>query len=211
MFPMLLSANYIGISTPRKMTIPETQKQPSIFRNFLPILLAITTPLLGAAQAENPPSNWKRFWIENSGCAVSMPIDNVSTESGYDVDSNRVYTSKATYTRDGVEYLFYVAVMQLRADAGEANEKLLEYTDYVKSTQMVVQAEGYKKINTLVRGKLAKGISDRWTDHAGNEYAVTGWSKGRTLSLMYVFGEKPYPSTSQLNSFFNSFQFPSGF
>ncbi|MCU0395716.1 MAG: hypothetical protein MUF29_07385, partial [Chitinophagaceae bacterium] len=105
----------------------------------------------------------------------------------------------------------YVAVMQLHpeADSEDDMERLVAFSEYVKSTQMVVQAAGSKTVNGLTRGKLAKGITDHWSDHNVKDYVLAGWSKGRTLALLFVSGEKPFPSPSQLNSFFNSFQFPS--
>lgn len=153
----------------------------------------------------------KKYWISNSGCSVSLPAEQPETESSIDVDSNKLFITKASQVQGGVEYLYYIAVLQLRDAEADANEKLQEFADYIKSTQMITDAAGYRKINTLVRGKMAKGISDTWTDQNGNEYYVTGWAKGRTIALMYVAGEKPYPSSAQLNTFFNSFQFPTTF
>jgi hypothetical protein len=181
-------------------------RQPLCLHTLLLFGLLLMSALL-PAQAQS----WKRVWIENSGCSVQMPEAEVSTESGLDVDSNKLYITRATLQLQGVEYLFYVAVMQLHpeTDSEDDMERLVAFSEYVKSTQMVVQAAGSKPVNSLLRGKIAKGITDHWSDHTGNDYAVTGWSKGRTLALLFVAGEKPYPSTSQLNSFFNSFQFPS--
>jgi hypothetical protein len=153
----------------------------------------------------------QKYWIGNSGCSVSLPSEQADTEFSLDADSNKVYITKATQLQNGVEYLFYIAVLQLNDEDADANEKLQEFADYIKSTQLIADAAGYRKINNLVRGKMAKGISDTWTDQNGTEYNVTGWAKGRTIALMYVAGEKPYPSPAQLNGFFNSFQFPSAF
>ena len=174
-------------------------------------LFALPFCLLLAAALPVQAQSWKRVWIDNSGCSVQMPPAEVSIESGLDVDSNKLYVARATWQVKDVEYLFYVAVMQLQpeADNEENTERLVAFSDYVKSTQMVVQAAGSKTVNGLTRGKLAKGITDHWSDHTGNDYVVAGWAKGRTLALLFVSGEKPFPSPSQLNSFFNSFQFPS--
>lgn len=181
------------------------------FLTALLFTLSFAAPIAGFGQASSTSSSWKRVWIADSGCSATFPAGATNTESGLDVDSNKVYVFKATTMADGIEYLFYVSVMQLREEPGEADEALVGYMDYVKSTQLVAHAAGFRKINPLLRGKLAKGIVDTWTDHAGNEYAVTGWAKGRTLVLMYAVGEKPYPNKAQLNGFFNSFQFPSAF
>ncbi|HSR37856.1 MAG TPA: hypothetical protein VLL95_02995 [Phnomibacter sp.] len=153
----------------------------------------------------------QKYWIGNSGCSVNLPAEQADTEFSLDADGNKVYITKATQLQNGVEYQFYIAVLQLHDEDADANEKLQEFADYIKSTQLIADAAGYRKINNLVRGKMAKGISDTWTDQNGTEYQVTGWAKGRTLALMYVAGEKPYPSSAQLNGFFNSFQFPSAF
>lgn len=191
--------------------IRQAMRIPSYLINRICLIgsLFLATLLCSIMPAVAQPM--QKYWISNSGCSVQLPAENATTEFAYDVDSNKVYITKATYRENGIEYLFYITILQLHEANADANEQLLQYAEYVKSTQMIADAAGYRKINSVARGKIAKGITDTWTDQNGNEYTVTGWAKGRTIALMYVTGEKPFPSTTQLNNFFNSFQFPTAF
>ena len=167
----------------------------------------------GQAQHNISQPVFKRYWLANSGCAVSFPADPDPVVQGLDVDSNAVLNTSARTVWNGSDYLFSVSVIQLReeADIEDLENKLTSFMDYIKSTLNVVEADGYKKANGLMQGKLAKGYNDKWRDHADNEFAVASWMKGRTMVLMYVMSTGNLEDKLKVNTFFNSFVFPSGF
>jgi hypothetical protein len=171
--------------------------------------------LLGSTLLTAQNANWQRYKLGNSGCSVNLPAVPADVEFTIDVDSNKVYQTRVEQTMNGQRYQFCVAAMLMREelapeDTDAAFERLSSYMDYIKSTQNIIDETGYKKINNLARGKLAKGQTATWIDQQGQTYHVMGWINGRTVAVLYVFGEKPYPNQPQLNmSFFNSFQFPS--
>ncbi|MCU0334528.1 MAG: hypothetical protein MUF62_05690 [Chitinophagaceae bacterium] len=176
---------------------------------WLVLALPACMPLL----AQN--ANWQRYKLGNSGCSVNLPERPADTDFSLDIDSNKVYNTKAELVLGGQRYYFSVTAMLMREelapeDSEAAFDQLSSYMDYIKSTQNIIDETSYKKINNLARGKLAKGQTATWTDQQGQTYHVMGWINGRTVAVLYVFGEKPYPNQPQLNmSFFNSFQFPS--
>lgn len=155
----------------------------------------------------------QRHQIANSGCAALFPKAPTGIESGLDVDSNKVFTARAETIINKETYVYSVQVIQLRnPDAVEDDyEQLTQYLDYIKSTLNIADEEGYKKVNGLVRGKLAKAISDSWSDHTGLDMKVMGWIQGRTMAVLYVMGKGPLPAQLSINQFLNGFQFPATF
>jgi hypothetical protein len=177
---------------------------------LLPCFLCFTS---GHAQPAGSQQGFKRFWLANSGCAVSFPSAPDPVHQGLDVDSNAVYNTSARTVWNGLDYVYSVSVIQLReeADVDDLDNKLTSFMDYIKSTLNIVEADGYRKSNGLMHGKLAKGYNDKWRDHADNEFVVASWMKGRTMVLMYVMGAAPIDEKLKVNAFFNSFVFPSGY
>jgi hypothetical protein len=168
--------------------------------------------LAGSAQG-SASLQWQRVSIANSGCSVNLPAQAKQSELITDEDSNRIYKTLSEAVVQGVTYYFSVTTLQL-ADEEEADgsvESLEEFMAYVRSTQNIIDFDGPRPINHLLRGRLAKGLTDSWTDQAGNAYSVMGWIKGKTMAVLCVYGAKKYPASTQINTFFNSFQFPSGF
>lgn len=184
----------------------------SFLKKAWPCLLLV---LLGSTALTAQNANWQRYKLGNSGCSVNLPERPTDTDFSLDIDSNKVYNAKVEQVVNGRRYYFSVTAMLMREElAPEDNEaafdQLTSFMDYIKSTQNIIDETSYKKINNLARGKLAKGQTATWTDQQGQTYHVMGWINGRTVAVLYVFGEKPYPNQPQLNmSFFNSFQFPS--
>jgi hypothetical protein len=106
-----------------------------------------------------------------------------------------------------------VHIVQLREGAPDEDifERLTQYLDYIKSTQNIISSSGYKKSNNLLKGKFSNSLAENWTDHSGQEFAVMGWAKGRTMAVLYVHCQDGIPAQAGASSFLNSFQFPNGF
>lgn len=155
----------------------------------------------------------KRYQIANSGCEALFPAAPSGIETGLDVDSNKIFIARAETVVNKETYVYSVHVMQLRNPDAAADDydQITQYVDYIKSTLNIADEEGYKKVNGLTRGKLAKAISDSWSDHSGLEYKVMGWIQGRTLAVLYVMGQGPLPSKLGVSNFLNGFQFPAAF
>lgn len=175
------------------------------------LMLLFSLPLW--AQVNPAAVPLQRYQIANSGCAALFPAAPAGIESSLDVDSNKVYIARAETVVNKETYVYSVHVMQLRnPDAADDDfEQLTQYLDYIKSTLNIADEEGYKKVNGLTRGKLAKAMSDSWSDHTGIEFKVMGWIQGRTLAVLYVMGQGPLPAKLGVNNFLNGFQFPAAF
>lgn len=177
------------------------------------LLLCLFTTIQSFAQPNISAMPLKRYQIANSGCAALFPAAPTGIESSLDVDSNKVYIARAETIVNKETYVYNVHVMQLRNPeaADDDFDQLTQYLDYIKSTLNIADEEGYKKVTGLTRGKLAKAISDSWSDHTGLEFKVMGWIQGRTLAVLYVMGTGPLPAKLGVNSFLNGFQFPAAF
>ncbi|QGW28935.1 hypothetical protein [Phnomibacter ginsenosidimutans] len=175
---------------------------------FLSIALTCTHSLEAQAVVA-----MKKYAISNSGCQVSLPAAPEPSEWQYDVDSNKVYSTQTKLIVGQQECHYAVHILQIRAGAetDDLYDRLAQYLDYIKSQQNIIESAGYTKGNNLLKAKFSSSLSDKWTDHSGQEFSVMGWAKGRTMAVLFVFCQDGIPIQAGANAFLNSFQFPNGF
>lgn len=178
------------------------------------LLLSLFIALYSQAQTTAAAIPLQRFQIGNSGCSALFPAAPSGIESTFDVDSNKVYIARAEVQWNNKEtYVYSVHVLQLRNPDAVADEydALAQYLDYIKSTLNIAAEEGYKKVTTLTRGKLAKALSDTWNDHSGMDIKVMGWIQGRTIAVLYAIGPGQLSAKHSIQPFLNGIQFPASF
>jgi hypothetical protein len=177
------------------------------------IFFLLPSCILAMAVAAQQALPSQKVRISNSGCTVVMPATPATVDFGFDVDSNKTYSTSVEVIIGQHTYQYAVHVLQAKDDElqGQQLDKLEQFLEFIKSTQQVASSEGYHKVNSILHAKTAKGLSDKWTDADGNEFAVMGWVQGRTMAVLYVFGQGPIPSSAGVQNYLNSFQFPSVF
>jgi hypothetical protein len=174
---------------------------------------AICAFVLGQHVQAQQPIPLKKYSIANSGCQVSLPATPQDVAVALDVDSNKIYTVQSVSIIGKQECYYSVHILQLRDGAPDEDifDRLTQYMDYIKSTQNIVSSSGYKKGNNLLKGKLSSSLAENWTDHSGQQFAVMGWAKGRTMAVLYVYSQDGIPAQAGAPNFLNSFQFPNSF
>jgi hypothetical protein len=154
----------------------------------------------------------KKYPIGSSGCSALFPVAPGPADEGYYPEKNTLYTSFAEWEYEGKPWVFCVKVLEVKDPQEPADESdmLRDFLDYFKSTLDIMESGGYKKANLLSAKGSQPSLTDYWTDHGGNTYAVAGWANHNLLAVLYIYGEGKFPVQSLQKSFLNGIKFPAG-
>ena len=168
---------------------------------LLPVLLLFIFPDLGA----QAPKNLKRSLIGNSGCAVYNFCD-PKYKLDYSSDSSKVYTGECVNgsTTYGV---ICVKLLNPVADLAMAEDLMIAYADYLKSSFAITSAVGYSKGHHLDNNEKTRGILDYWRDADNDYWKIKAWTDGRFIGFMYAYSSSAL-SESVVNAYLDGFRFP---
>ena len=147
----------------------------------------------------------KKVFISNSGCSLyTYCIFRFETE--YSKDSSLVYMSKCE--KDGMNYgVICVKLLIPANDPDQAEESLISYLDYLKTSFKIVKATGYGKGHRLANNESTRGVLDYWEDSDKNNWKIKAWTNGKYIGVLYGYSGKELNET-KLNVFLDGFRFP---
>jgi len=148
----------------------------------------------------------KKYAISNSGCSAYFYCDPGTFEMSYSMDSAKVYTAECT--QDGTGYgLICIKLNETIPEISAAEEVLLAYLDYLKTTFKITSSAGYGKGHRLKGKEDTHGIIDYWSDEEKNNWKVKGWTDGKFIIVLYGYNKKDLPET-KVNVFLDGIVLP---
>jgi hypothetical protein len=147
----------------------------------------------------------KKVAIANTGCSVYTYCD-TKFEKQYSEDSSELFIGDC---KNGIVTYGLICV-KLRAstdDLDRAEELVINYLDYLKSTMNIEKAAGYGKGHRLKDNENTRGVLDYWEDKDKFNWEVKGWTDGNFICILYAnsLGELP---EQKVNVFLDSFRLP---
>lgn len=153
----------------------------------------------------SPAQSLKKVPVSNSGCSV-YTYCGFNFETEYSQDSSLVYVSECV--KDEVSYgIICVKLLQPAGDLDKAEEMLIDYLNYLKTSFSISKAVGYGRGNRLNKNENTRGVIDYWEDNEKNNWKVKAWTDGKFLAVLYGYSAKELPE-AKLNVFLDSFRFP---
>jgi hypothetical protein len=148
----------------------------------------------------------KKYPIGSSGCSAYFFCDPGTFEMSYSDDSSKVYTGECV--NDGTSYgIICVKLSVPAADLTAAEDVLVNYLDYLKTSFKIVSAAGYGKGHRLKDREDTRGMIDYWVDEEKNNWKIKGWTDGKFIAVFYAYTKKELPET-KVNVFLDSYRLP---
>jgi len=148
----------------------------------------------------------KKYDFGNSGCAAYFYCDPGTFTMEYSQDSAKVYTAECINTETGYGVIC-VKLVQKISDINTAEEVLVSYLDYLKTSFKITSAAGYGKGHRLRGKENIHGMIDYWKDAENNNWKVKGWTDGAYIVVMYAYAKKELSET-KVNVFLDGVTFP---
>ena len=147
----------------------------------------------------------KKYPIGKSGCSLYSYC-----ESKYEMtlsdDSSEVYTGECTIA--GVSYgSICVKLLNPLEDLTMAEDLLISYSDYLKTSFDITKAVGYGKGHILNNNEKTRGILDYWEDKEMTKWKIKAWTDGKYIGFLYAYSKNELPE-SKVNVFLDSFRLP---
>jgi hypothetical protein len=147
----------------------------------------------------------KKIPISNSGCSLYAFCD-FKFEQEYSEDSSLVYVSECV--KDDVNYGVICVKLLMPADnLDRAEESLINYLDYLKTSFKISKAAGYGRGHRLANNENTRGVLDYWEDGEKNNWKIKAWTDGKFIGVLYAYSAKELNET-KLNVFLEGFRFP---
>jgi hypothetical protein len=147
----------------------------------------------------------KKVPIGNSGCSVYAFCE-FKFEKQYSEDSSVLYVSECV--KDDVTYGVICVKLLLPADdLDRAEESMISYLDYLKTSFNILKSAGYGKGHRLANNENTRGVIDYWEDSDKNNWKIKAWTDGKFIGVLYGYSTKELNET-KLNVFLESFRFP---
>jgi hypothetical protein len=148
----------------------------------------------------------KKYPIGTSGCSAYFYCDPGTFEMSYSDDSSKVYTAECN--NDGTGYgVICVKLSVPASDLTAAEDVLVNYLDYLKTSFKIVSAAGYGKGHRLKDREDTRGIIDYWVDEEKENWKIKGWTDGKFIAVLYAYTKKELPET-KVNVFLDSYRLP---
>lgn len=143
--------------------------------------------------------------VNNSGCSLYTYCEFLF-ETEYSEDSSLVFVSECE--KDGMNYgVICVKLRQTAANIDIAEESLINYLDYLKTSFKILKSTGYGKGHRLNKDEKTRGVLDYWEDSDKNNWKIKAWTNGKFIGVLYVYSPKELPD-AKLNVFLDGFRFP---
>ncbi len=147
----------------------------------------------------------KKVPISNSGCSVYTYCV-FQFEKEYSEDSSLVYVSECV--KDGVSYgVICVKLLQPADDLNRAEESLVNYLDYLRTSFKIIKSAGYGRGHRLNNNENTRGVLDYWEDNDKNKWKIKAWTEGKFIGVLYAYSAIELNET-RVNVFLESFRFP---
>ncbi len=165
-----------------------------------PLLLAFSLCFLFT-----PAQSLKKVPISNSGCSLYTFCD-LKFEKKYSEDSSLMYVGECA--KDGINYgAICVKLTQPVDEFDRAEEMLVNYLDYLKTSFNILKSTGYGRGHRLASNENTRGVLDYWKDSEKNNWKIKAWTDGKYIGVLYGYSAKELNET-KLNVFLEGFRFP---
>ena len=151
----------------------------------------------------------KKYQVGNSGCSAYFFCNPGAFALEKSPDSSYVYTAECV----GADSLNYgiiclkFSASATTSDLQTAEDVLISYLDYLKTSLNIVSAAGYGKGHRLKNREDTRGVIDYWKDKDGYKWKIKGWTNGKNLAVLYVYSKGDLPET-RVNIFLDGLVLP---
>jgi hypothetical protein len=150
-------------------------------------------------------SSLKKVPISGSGCSIYTFCE-FKFENKLSEDSSVVYTSECS--KDDVNYgVICVKLLTPIAELDKAEEVMINYVDYLKTSFGITKSMGYGKGHRLNNNENTRGVMDYWEDAEKNNWKIKAWTDGKFIAVLYGYSLKELPE-QKINIFLDSFRLP---
>ncbi len=147
----------------------------------------------------------KKVAIGQSGCSLYTYCD-LKFDKSRSEDSSAIYTAECV--KDGVSYgVICVQLLTPPDSLSQAEEMMIAYLDYLKTSFDITQSAGYGKGHRLHQNENTRGVLDYWEDKEKNHWKVKAWTDRKFIGVLYAYSNKPLPE-SKVNVFLDGFRLP---
>lgn len=161
--------------------------------------------LAGSLFSFSQSSSLKKVPISGSGCSIYTFCE-FKFEQEYSQDSSEVYTSECK--KDEVTYgVICVKLKDAADDIERAEESMINYLDYLKTSFGITKSTGYGRGHRLNNNEKTRGVIDYWEDAEKNNWKIKAWTDGKFIAVLYGYSLKELPE-QKLNVFLDSFRLP---
>lgn len=167
-----------------------------LYQLFIFLLLASTT---------STAQNLKKYPIGNSGCSFYNYCES-KFKLDYSSDSSKVYTGECKIG-DVTYGVICVTLLNPVIDLVAAEDLMIAYVDYLKSSFSIEKSAGYGKGHRLNNNEDTRGILDYWEDSENDKWKIKAWTDGRYIGFMYAYSSKDIPE-QKVNIFLDGFRLP---
>lgn len=165
-------------------------------KNVLTLVLLLT-----AAAASG--QTLKKYSVSNSGCSVYMYCA-AKFETSKSQDSSTVYTGECAAGE--ITYgVICVKLLNPLNDLAMAEDLLIAYSDFLKTSFGITKSMGYGKGHRLNQNENTRGILDYWEDGDGNNWKIKAWTDGKYIGFLYAYSKKELPE-QKINLFLDGFR-----
>lgn len=147
----------------------------------------------------------KKVAISNSGCSV-YTYCTFTFEKEYSEDSSEVYVGECV--KEEMTYgVICVKLLQPVNDLEAAEESMINYLNYLKSSFSIVKSAGYGRGHRLNNNENTRGVLDYWEDAEKRNWKMKAWTDGKYIGVLYGYSAKDLPE-QKINLFLESFRLP---
>jgi hypothetical protein len=147
-----------------------------------------------------------KYAVSNTGCSVYMFCDPGEFKLELSDDSSKIYTAECV--NDGVTYgVICIKLRVPNVDLDAAENVVIAYLDYLKTSFKIQKSAGYGKGNRLNNNENTRGVTDYWQDADSQNWKIKGWTNGSYIGVVYI-NSKTELNETKSNVFLNSFRMP---
>lgn len=147
----------------------------------------------------------KKYAIGNSGCSFYGYCD-AKINIEYSPDSSKVFKGECVV--GDVSYgIICVKLLNPVIDLTAAEDLLIAYVDYIKTTVEIEKAAGYGRGHRLNNDENTRGILDYWEDAEKDKWKIKAWTDGSYIGFMFAYSSKDLPEP-KVDAFLNGFVLP---
>ena len=134
----------------------------------------------------------KKYPISNSGCSAYFFCNPGTFTLNYSEDSARVYTGECN--RNDVMYgIICIKLKEAIPDMTAAEDILVAYLDFLKSSFKITASAGYGKGHRLRNNENIHGMIDYWQDGEKNNWKIKGWTDRKYIAVLYAYAKGELP------------------
>lgn len=148
---------------------------------------------------------FKKVPVGSSGCFVYSYCE-FKFDKEYSEDSSEVYVGECV--KDDMTYgVICVKLSHAADDPDRAEESMISYLDYLKTSFGITKATGYGRGHHLNKMENTRGVVDYWEDAQKRNWKIKAWTDGNYIGVLYGHSAKDLPE-QKLNVFLDSFRLP---